>query len=294
MTDIFIKKQAETEIQNLYNKVSDSLQTTSIIEKDFHFEFSIKEEKNTIKVLVYFGKKGIKKVIQGTPSESLNYILNDGKTEEEIDEPDEYIGSDETGKGDVFGPLITCAFYTNKELTKKLKQLGVRDSKNLSDIQIKKISTGIKKLGNDNFEIIAINPEKYNELYARFRNINEILNWSHSKAIENLLSKVSAATIITDKFRKKDLKFSKKFDNDAYNIIQETKAEKYVAVAAASILAKQKQIEWFEQKKKEGIELKRGASNEVKLLIEKLIKEKDSESINKIAKLHFKTVKNLL
>lgn len=294
MTDIFIKKQAETEIQNLYNKVSDSLQTTSIIEKDYHFEFSIKEEKNTIKVLVYFGKKGIKKVIQGTPSESLNYILNDGKTEEEIDEPDEYIGSDETGKGDVFGPLITCAFYTNKELTKKLKQLGVRDSKNLSDIQIKKISTGIKKLGNDNFEIIAINPEKYNELYARFRNINEILNWSHSKAIENLLSKVSAATIITDKFRKKDLKFSKKFDNDAYNIIQETKAEKYVAVAAASILAKQKQIEWFEQKKKEGIELKRGASNEVKLLIEKLIKEKDSESINKIAKLHFKTVKNLL
>ncbi|WKZ69992.1 MAG: ribonuclease HIII [Melioribacteraceae bacterium] len=294
MTDIFIKKQAETEIQNLYNKVSDSLQTTPIIEKDYHFEFSIKEEKNTIKVLVYFGKKGIKKVIQGTPSESLNYILNDGKTEEEIDEPDEYIGSDETGKGDVFGPLITCAFYTNKELTKKLKQLGVRDSKNLSDIQIKKISTGIKKLGNDNFEIIAINPEKYNELYARFRNINEILNWSHSKAIENLLSKVSAATIITDKFRKKDLKFSKKFDNDAYNIIQETKAEKYVAVAAASILAKQKQIEWFEQKKKEGIELKRGASNEVKLLIEKLIKEKDSESINKIAKLHFKTVKNLL
>lgn len=294
MTDIFIKKQADSEAQNLYNKVSDSLQTTPIIEKDYHFEFSIKEEKNTIKVLVYFGKKGIKKVIQGTPSESLNYILNDGKTEEEIDEPDEYIGSDETGKGDVFGPLITCAFYTNKELTKKLKQLGVRDSKNLSDIQIKKISTGIKKLGNDNFEIIAINPEKYNELYARFRNINEILNWSHSKAIENLLSKVSAATIITDKFRKKDLKFSKKFDNDAYNIIQETKAEKYVAVAAASILAKQKQIEWFEQKKKEGIELKRGASNEVKLLIEKLIKEKDSESINKIAKLHFKTVKNLL
>lgn len=294
MTDIFIKKQAESEVQNLYNKVSDSLQTTSIIEKDYHFEFSIKEEKNTIKVLVYFGKKGIKKVIQGTPSESLNYILNDGKTEEEIDEPDEYIGSDETGKGDVFGPLITCAFYTNKELTKKLKQLGVRDSKNLSDIQIKKISTGIKKLGNDNFEIIAINPEKYNELYARFRNINEILNWSHSKAIENLLSKVSAATIITDKFRKKDLKFSKKFDNDAYNIIQETKAEKYVAVAAASILAKQKQIEWFEQEKKEGIELKRGASNEVKSLIEKLIKEKDSESINKIAKLHFKTVKNLL
>ncbi|MCZ7603106.1 MAG: ribonuclease HIII [Melioribacteraceae bacterium] len=294
MTDIFIKNQAESETQNLYNKVSNSLQTTPIIEKDYHFEFSIKEEKNTVKVLFYFGKKGIKKVIQGNPSESLNYILSEGKTEEEINEPKEYIGSDETGKGDVFGPLITCAFYTNIELTKKLKQLGVRDSKNLSDIQIKKISTGIKKLGNDNFEIIAINPEKYNELYARFRNINEILNWSHSKAIENLLSKVSAATIITDKFRKKDLKFSKKFDNDAYNIIQETKAEKYVAVAAASILAKQKQIEWFEQKKKEGIELKRGASNEVKLLIEKLIKEKDSESINKIAKLHFKTVKNLL
>lgn len=294
MTDLFIKVQAEKEINELFNRVNNSLQTTSIIEKDFHFEFSVKEEKNSIKILVYFGKKGIKKVIQGNPSESLKYILTEDDLDEKIIEPDDYIGSDETGKGDVFGPLVTCAYHTDKELTKKLLKIGVRDSKNLSDSQILKISSQIKKLRSDNYEIISINPERYNELYEKFKNINEILNWSHSKAIENLLEHVSVSTIITDKFRKKDLKFSKKFDNNTYTIIQETKAEKYTAVAAASILAKYKQIEWFNLQEKAGYDLKRGASAEVKFLVEQLVGKKDKIQLTKLAKLHFKTVKTFL
>ncbi len=292
MTTLFTKKQAEDLINNLYKSTKDILQTSDIIEKDYHFEFSVKEEKETVKVLVYFGKKGVKKVIQGNPSESLRYLLVD-EIKPAVNEPDEYIGSDETGKGDIFGPLVTCAFYVDDKLQKKLKSIGVRDSKELNDLQINKIAGELKKIAKDNYEIISINPKRYNELYARFKNINEILNWSHSKAIENLLARKPVEKIITDKFRKKDLKFSMQFDYNSYEIIQETKAEKYTAVAAASILARSKQLEWFSQQKKNGLELKRGASNEVKEIIHNLIKINSKEYLKDFAKMHFKPISNL-
>lgn len=292
MTTLFIKKQAEDLINNLYKSTKGILQTSDIIEKDYHFEFSVKEEKETVKVLVYFGKKGVRKVVQGNPSESLRYLLVD-EIKPAVNEPDEYIGSDETGKGDIFGPLVTCAFYVDDKLQKKLKSISVRDSKELNDLQINKIAGELKKIAKDNYEIISINPKRYNELYARFKNINEILNWSHSKAIENLLSRKPVQKIITDKFRKKDLKFSMQFDYNSYEIIQETKAEKYTAVAAASILARSKQLEWFSQQKKNGLELKRGASNEVKEIIHNLIKINSKEYLKDFAKMHFKPISNL-
>jgi ribonuclease HIII len=293
MSDLFIKQRAEKEIENLHSKVGEILQTSDITEKDYHFEFSVKEEKNSVKVLVYFGKKGVRQVIQGNPSESLKYILSPNDSLQSISEPEVYIGSDETGKGDVFGPLVTCAYYVDKSNAKKLKEIGVRDSKTISDKQIFKLASEIKKLAPDNFEIIAINPQRYNELYEKFKNINELLNWSHSKAIENLHARKPALTIITDKFRKKDLKFSSEFKADDYKLIQETKAEKYTAVAAASILARSKQLQWFESQKKNGIELKRGASEEVKELVRQLISQK-KVSIQELAKMHFKTVSKLL
>lgn len=292
MTTLFIKKQAEDLINNLYKSTKGILQTSDIIEKDYHFEFSVKEEKETVKVLVYFGKKGVRKVVQGNPSESLRYLLVD-EIKPAVNEPDEYIGSDETGKGDIFGPLVTCAFYVDDKLQKKLKSISVRDSKELNDLQINKIAGELKKIAKDNYEVISINPKRYNELYARFKNINEILNWSHSKAIENLLSRKPVQKIITDKFRKKDLKFSMQFDYNSYEIIQETKAEKYTAVAAASILARSKQLEWFSQQKKNGLELKRGASNEVKEIIHNLIKINSKEYLKDFAKMHFKPISNL-
>jgi len=282
--------------------VKNNFQTTDPKEKDYHFELDVLSGNEKVKVLVYFGKKGVKIVFQGNTKSVLSQEVEEISTgkmafdfpKEQFNEPEEYIGSDETGKGDVFGPLVTCAFYVNKELAEKLRKFGVRDSKDLSENQIIKIAVQIKKLGEDNYEIISINPQRYNELYKKFNNINMLLNWSHSKAIENLLEKKPAKTIITDKFRKKDLIFSNNFDNSNYNIVQETKAEKYIAVAAASILARDKQLRWFAYQKKNGFALKRGASEEVKNDVKNLIKNNGREIIKQFAKEHFKTVKNLL
>lgn len=298
-----IKESAEKRIRAMRDSiVKYNFQATEPVKKDYHFEFDVLSGKEKIKVMVYFGKKGVKTVFQGNNESVLYQEIEEIATgkmsfdfpEEKFNEPEEYIGSDETGKGDVFGPLVTCAVYVNKELSEKLRKFGVRDSKELSANQIIRIASQIKKLGEDNYEIISINPQRYNELYQKFNNINLLLNWSHSKAIENLLERKPAKTIITDKFRKKDLIFSNNFDSSNYNIIQETKAEKYIAVAAASILARNKQLQWFANQKKAGFALKRGASEEVKNDVKNVIKNYGIEEINKLAKTHFKTVKNLL
>lgn len=293
-----IEKSAEKLTLEILDRLQKyNFQTTDPVKKMYNYEFDVLSANEKIKILVYFGKKGIKTVFQGNKSSPLFTEIEEiatgnlslGLPQIKIEEPEEYIGSDETGKGDVFGPLVTCAFYVNKELITKLRKLGVRDSKELGENQIYKLAAEIKKLGNDNYELLSINPQRYNELYDKFRNINEILNWSHSKAIENLLKQKNAKTIITDKFRKKDLRFSSEFEYGNYNIIQETKAEKYIAVAAASILARDKQLGWFNIQKKNGFDLKRGASEEVKVLVKNLIKNNRS-SIKDFAKIHFKTV----
>lgn len=276
--------------------------TSEISEKDYNFEFDVLREKEKVKVLVYFGKKGLKTIIQGNKKSELYKEVEEivtGKlyldfNEQTLDEPGKYIGSDETGKGDVFGPIVTCAVYVDTDITKKLKSAGVRDSKDLNQQQILKIAKEIEKILGNSFEIISINPPKYNQLYDRLKNINEILNWSHTKAIENLITKTDAEVIITDKFRKKDLDFSKEFNFSNYTIIQEPKAEKYTAVAAASILAKKKQLDWFERQKKNGLPLIRGASQEVKELVETLLKINGEKQLREIAKMHFKTIKNLI
>ncbi|MDZ7763014.1 MAG: ribonuclease HIII [Melioribacteraceae bacterium] len=276
--------------------------TSEITEKQYHFEFDVLREKEKVKVLVYFGKKGLKTVIQGNQKSDLYKEVEEivtGKLyldfdEQQFDEPEKYIGSDETGKGDVFGPIVTCAVYVDKNTNKKLRSVGVRDSKDIGQQQIIKIAKEVEKIVGDNYEIISINPSKYNQLYENFGNINEILNWSHTKAIENLLSKTSAEVIITDKFRKKDLDFSKEFNFSNYTIIQEPKAEKYTAVAAASILAKKKQLDWFERQKKNGLPLIRGASQEVKELAETLLKVNGKKQLSEFAKMHFKTIKSLI
>ncbi len=302
MTDNNTQKAAERSAAEILDRLNKyNFQTTDLAIKQYNLEFEVRSANEKIKILIYFGKKGLKTVVQGNKNSPLFKEIEEitignislGLPEFKIEEPDEYIGSDETGKGDVFGPLVTCAYFVNKQSADKLRALGVRDSKDLGENQIFMIASGIKKLGKDNYEIISINPQRYNELYEKFKNINELLNWSHSKAIENLLQQKNTKTIITDKFRKKDLRFSTNFNYGNYNIIQETKAEKYIAVAAASILARSKQLEWFAVQKKNGFDLKRGASEEVKLLVKNLIKN-DRNSIKDFAKLHFKTVANFL
>lgn len=298
-----IKEKALDHLQNIRNQITaKGYYSEPIVEREYNYELPIFVSKNKFKVLVYFGKKGLKTMLQGNSKEpayeDINEIIDPQSAfnflDEPLIEPESYIGTDETGKGDVFGPLVVGAVYINQYSVDKLLSLGVRDSKNIKPSKIKELAPKISKILKNDQEIVIINPEKYNELYAKFNNLNRMLNWAHSKAAENLIKRTNCKTVITDKFSKESLRFSKSLEINNIDLITETKAEKYTAVAAASILARNTFDKWFEGKKKEGLILPKGASNNIEETITKLIDEKGLDFLKNVAKLHFKSVKRFI
>ena len=96
-----------------------------------------------------------------------------------------HIGTDESGKGDFFGPLVIAAFYAPEGQDEVLRTLGVKDSKKTADRRTFELAGLLKK--SYVYSVVAIGPEKYNELYAKLRNLNRLLAWGHARAIENVL-----------------------------------------------------------------------------------------------------------
>lgn len=293
-----LEQNAKKQIDVIQKRVIDAgLRTSSIVKKEYNYELAVENGKEKIKILIYFGKKGIKTILQGDLGSGLyktmsNLVLDEPKlvfTESKIKEPKEYIGTDECGKGDFFGPLVVGAVFVNEATKKSLARIGVRDSKDLSDYQIAFLAGEIKKIIGDNYQIVSINPQKYNELYERFANLNKLLNWAHSKAIDNLLDNTLCKYVITDKFSKKELDVVSLSKHSDVEFVQEHKAEKYIGVAAASILARDSFVDWFEVIERKGLKLPKGSSNVTERFAKQLIQKIGKEKLNELAKLHFKT-----
>ena len=152
-------------------------------------------------------------------------------------------GSDEAGKGDIFGPLVVCSFVLGKR-EKELLKLGVKDSKRMKNEEILNIYEKIDAGFRDSFSMVRIMPERYNSFYeslaSQGRNLNNLLAWAHSKAISNVVAKRSdIKQILVDKFT----------DNCAANsliisaagavpVTFQVRAEQDPAVATASIIAR--------------------------------------------------------
>ncbi|MBN1300020.1 MAG: ribonuclease HIII [Melioribacteraceae bacterium] len=292
------KQKAESTIEN-YRRIvdSDNIKTSAIEEKQFNFEFTAGNIKERIKVQVYFGKKGLRTVLQGNKENSLyktvqNLIIDQKSLmfdEKPPDEPSDYIGSDESGKGDLFGPLVVCAFHCLDEYKNNLIRIGVRDSKDLSPSQISELAKMIKRKFSNDIETVLITPEKYNIMYERFRNLNKILSWAHSKAIENLLKRVKCSNVVIDKFSEKENFES--ISNSA-EIYLTHKAERFTGVAAASIIARSEFDNWFI--KNNLMHLPKGASTETVKIAEKIFDTNGIDELEKYAKIHFKSLKHLI
>ena len=284
--------------------VSKNIHISEPIRREFCYEIIISDNSEKVKLQVYFGKKGNKTVLQGNVNSQLYSNLNSvifgeklfQQETNELIEPDTYIGTDESGKGDYFGPLIIAGVFVDNNANADLKKIGVKDSKLLSDSAINSLAKEIKKIVKNNFDIILISPEKYNILYEKFGNLNKLLAWGHAKVIENVLKNNNALEVISDKFG--DERLIKGFLQEKGKMItlhQFTKAERYTAVAAASILARNKLNIWFEeQSKKIGINLPKGASSKVEETAIELKQKYDKNVLSSLVKLHFKTTKKLL
>ncbi len=294
-----IEQSAKNKIESINQELANVGITCGEIEKkQYNYEFFASSDKDKVKVQVYFGKKGVKTILQGN-KESLLYteiepiVYEQGlfNFSENLDEPDEYIGSDESGKGDVFGPLVTTAFYVDAKAKLRLAQLGVRDSKDLSESQITEIAKKIRLEFSNNFETVPLFPEKYNELYNKFNNLNALLVWTHSKAISNILEKNPCKNIIVDKFSNRELNIRNSTSDNNIDILQITKAERYIGVAAASIIARDTFNKWFFKAKNIYLELPKGASNGVEDMVKYFLKKYSIDELEKVSKMHFKTIK---
>ena len=271
---------------------------SEVQKENYNYSIEVNDKNEKLKVLVYFGRKGIKPGLQGNNSgilfKSLQSIIfgeNFFNEETEFKEPDIYIGTDESGKGDYFGPLVTVGVLVNTDSQSALKKIGVRDSKELSDFVIKQLANQVRKIAKDKFSIVRINPEKYNSLYSKIGNVNNLLGWTHARVIENILEINKVDYAVSDKFgNPKTILNSLMEKGKTINLHQENKAEKYIAVAAASILARSEVIKWFEiNSKKFGIVIPKGASSQVDSTALKLKNQIGEEELKKLVKVHFKT-----
>ncbi|MCD7879450.1 MAG: DUF3378 domain-containing protein, partial [Candidatus Gastranaerophilales bacterium] len=95
-----------------------------------------------------------------------------------------YIGTDESGKGDFFGALVIAGVQVNETNSQKFINAGIKDSKKLDDKKILQLANLIK--ANSVHSVVVITPQKYNELYYKFNNLNKLLAWGHARAIENI------------------------------------------------------------------------------------------------------------
>ena len=96
-----------------------------------------------------------------------------------------HIGTDESGKGDYFGPLTVAGVFLPEGQEDVLREFGVKDSKRISDGRVRELADIIMQ--GYVHSVVAIGPERYNELYDKLRNLNRLLAWAHSRAIENIL-----------------------------------------------------------------------------------------------------------
>lgn len=264
-----------------------------------------KDASGVVNVTVY--EKGPKVLVQGKGTEDfVRYILepeiigearlgNEEILMPEMFEP--HFGVDESGKGDFFGPLVIAGTYVNKEISRELLDKGIMDSKRISSsVRIRKLADIIRGINGITYEVISFKPEKYNELYTKFGNLNRLLAWGHARVIGSLAEKVpSCPSALSDQFARKEVlegMLSRELSAQHVRLTQRTKGESDVAVAAASILAREAFVSWIERNSEAGgVELPLGAGENVIEAAREMRTKHGAEMLEKVAKMHFKTAK---
>lgn len=282
---------------------------TILKERGFSFEekpytlFAARHDKLTVAVY----EKGPKVLLQGRGLEDfITFVLEPeilGEARlgyEEVHDPEQFephFGIDESGKGDFFGPLVVAGVYLDRDLARRLRDAGVRDSKAIgSDKKIRDLAAVIRSSGAPS-EVIVIAPEKYNQLYAKIGNLNRLLAWGHARIIENLCLKVpECPRALSDKFADARVLQKALMENGRkLQLDQRTKAESDYAVAAASILAREAFVDWLDKSSRElEITLSKGVSAKVKSAAVELIGQYGAVMLPKVAKMHFKTAAETL
>lgn len=205
-----------------------------------------------------------------------------------------WIGIDESGKGDYFGPLVVAGVFLRENQVRELLDLGVRDSKRLSDRKGIQLARALSS--RVLFSTVVIGPRRYNELYEKIRNLNRLLAWGHARVLENLLERTDCPRAISDQFGNEHFILNSLMEKGRQiKLEQRPRAESDPAVAAASILARAEFLKRLEElSRKTGMTLPKGASEQVQVTAREVVRRKGQEALRDLVKWHFKTTRQVL
>jgi ribonuclease HIII len=208
------------------------------------------------------------------------------------------LGVDESGKGDFFGPLCIAGAYVNESIVQAWKDLGVRDSKHIgSDRKIGDLAEAIRKTPGCVVSVVTIGNPAYNRLYQKMGNVNSVLAWGHARVIENLLEQRQRMNplpvrAISDQFASNKSVVAKALMSlgRELELVQRHKAESDLAVAAASILARNEFVRRLSDLgKRFELELPKGASAAVDAAAKEFVTRHGADKLVEVAKVHFRT-----
>jgi len=267
--------------------------------------FAARKDKVTVAVYT----KGPKVLVQGKGLEEfVTFLLEPevlGVAEmgyEEVHQPEMFaphFGIDESGKGDFFGPLVIAGVYTDRDIAHALRAAGVQDSKAItSDARIRSLADTIRATPGVASEVVSMGPDRYNTLYPKFKSLNRLLAWGHSRVIESLLEqRPDCPRALSDQFAEASVlqkALGPRAKSSGMTLDQRTKGESDVAVAAASILARERFINWMQEASTRlGVTLPRGATS-VKSAASQIIADRGRDFLGKVAKMHFRTAFEVL
>ena len=214
------------------------------------------------------------------------------------DDSDPFLAVDESGKGDFFGPLCIAGVYVNEAVLAAWKDAGVRDSKNISsDKKMAELAELIQKTPGCVWSVVPVGNEAYNRLYTKMRSVNTMLAWGHARVIENLMGQrhrmnPPPVRAISDQFASSKAVVAGALMalGREIELVQRHKAEEDLAVAAASILARNEFVTRLRQLGKQfQMEFPKGASAAVDAAAKQFVEKCGADKLGQVAKLHFRT-----
>ncbi len=199
------------------------------------------------------------------------------------------VGSDESGKGDYFGPLVVCAVRLEPEQSKAMLGGPVRDSKQLTDEACLRLGAALR--GSLPHAIAQLSPPEYNAAHARYKNLNPLLADLHAKAIRELVS--PGMRVLVDQFANAKV-MEKALAGTDIELIQHPRAERVPAVAAASVIAREMFLNGLHELSEScAIDLAKGAGAPVDQAARRYVALHGMAKLGLVAKLHFKNTQKI-
>ncbi len=204
-----------------------------------------------------------------------------------------HAGLDESGKGDLFGPVVAATVIADRPAIEGWIKAGVKDSKRLADSQILKFDELIRKTRGAIAKTCACGMTKYNELMLRpGANLNRLLAWQHATALEQALNEKWVPWGLLDQFSKQPLtqrELAKKAVKH-FELKMRVRAEEDPVVAAASVVARAEYVRAMKKlAQRFGGPLQKGAGSKVKEQAATIVDRFGAPALREFAKLHFRT-----